>query len=842
MNRPVHLLRQSLRLARRELRGGLRGFGVFLTCLFLGVFAISAIGSFAASAKSGLLADAGALLGGDLEVHLVHRELTADQQAYLLTRGRLSHVASLRTMAADAAGGERTLVELKAVDAAYPLYGAIGIDPPQAPETVFLSGDEPGALAEAALLERLKLRVGDTLQVGAAFFRIRGVITAEPDRTIRAFTLGPRLMISLDGLEATGLVQPGSLVNHAYRLRLADREQVDRLRQELQARFPEAGWRLRSWREAAPRVRFFLDRMNLNLTLIGLCALLVGGLGVSGAVRGYLGGKLEHIATMKCLGASARLIFTTYLLQVLFLGALGAAAGLVCGAALPFVLKQLLGDLLPIPLAPQLYPEVLLVAALYGLLIALVFSLKALGVACRVPPAILFRGYAGGGPGPGRRIWLAIALAALGLALLALLTSSDRRLAFWFICGATSCFGLFRLASDTVVRAARRLPRPSNPSLRLGLANIHRRGSPAASALFSLGLGLTALVIVTLVQANLDDMVRASIPDAAPAFFFLDLQSHQVAEFEEAAHNLPGFNKLDRRPTLRGRITAIAGVEVERANIDQEVQWAVRGDRYLSYAGAQPEQTELTAGAWWPADYSGPPLVSLTADIAKGFGVGIGDTLTVNVLGREITAEIASLRAVDWSTLALDFAILFAPGTLENAPQTHIAALHVPPQHAEAAYRTLTGLFPNVSAISTGEVLKNVANTLERLGLAFRGMAALALFTGFLVLAGAVSADQHRRIHDAVIFKVCGATRGNILTAFAAEFVVLGLAAGLISALAGSLAALGIVKGLMKMTFTLHPGTLALTLLLGIALTLLLGLLGTWKALGHKPAGYLRAE
>lgn len=837
MNQPVHLFRQSLRLARRELRGGLRGFGVFLTCLFLGVFAISAIGSFAASAKSGLLADAGALLGGDLEVQLAHRELSDDQYDFLAARGRLSHVASLRTMAADARGEERTLVELKAVDASYPLYGAVGIEPQQTAADALASGNEPGALAEAALLERLKLKVGDQIQVGDVLFRLRGVITAEPDRTIRAFTLGPRLMISLEGLTATGLIQPGSLVSHAYRLRLADREQVDSLKQELQGNFPEAGWRLRSWREAAPRVRFFLDRMDLNLTLIGLCALLVGGLGVSGAVRGYLGGKLEHIATMKCLGASARLIFTTYLLQVLLLGALGAAAGLICGAALPFVLKQLIGDVLPIPLSPQIYPGVLLIAALYGLLIALAFSLKALGTACRVPPSILFRGYTGGGPGPGRRIWLAI-----GLALVALLTSSDRRLAFWFICGAASCFGLFRLAADAVVRAARRLPRPANPSLRLGLANIHRRGSPAASALFSLGLGLTALVIVTLVQANLDDMVRASIPDAAPAFFFLDLQSHQVAEFEEAAHNLSGFEKLERRPTLRGRITAINGVPTERAKIDQEVQWAVRGDRYLSYSGAQPEQTELTAGAWWPVDYIGPPLVSLTADLAKGFGVDIGDTLTVNVLGREITAEIANLRAVDWSTLALDFAILFAPGTLENAPQTHIAALHVPPQHAEHAYRTLTGRFPNVSAISTGEVLKNVANTLERLGLAFRGMAALALFTGFLVLAGAVSADQHRRIHDAVIFKVCGATRNNILTAFATEFLVMGLAACLISALVGGLAAFGIITGLMKMTFAPHPGTVALTLLIGLALTLLLGLIGTWKALGHKPAGYLRAE
>ncbi len=838
MTRAVAGLRQAMRLARRELRGGLRGFGVFLTCLFLGVFAISGVGSFAESAKSGLLADAGALLGGDLEVQLVHRELDPQQQAFLAARGALSHVSTLRTMAATLDGAERTLVELKAVDDAYPLYGALVAEPPLTSPL-----GEGDALVDAALLERLALSVDDALRVGDALLTVRGVLAAEPDRAMRAFNLGPRLLVGHEALAATGLVQPGSLVSHAYRLRLPDRETVDALRAEIRAAYPEAGWRLRSWREAAPRVRFFLDRMNLNLTLIALCALLVGGLGVSGAVRGYLDGKREHIATMKCLGAPAGTIFTAYLLQILFLGALGASAGLACGAALPWIVATLTAGRMPIPLQPQLHPGVLLSAALYGLLIALAFSLKALGVAGRVPPAVLFRGYAdGAGPGPGRKVLAAVALAALALAVFAVLTSTDRRLALWFILGAGACFALFRAAAAGVVRFARRLPRPTDPSLRLGLANIHRRGSPAASALFSLGLGLTALVTVTLVQANLDDRVRQSLPAEAPAYFFLDIQNNQAEAFAAAAQALPGVVRLDRHPTLRGRITRIGGVPVEEAVIDQEVRWAVRGDRYLSYAATQQEGAEIVAGRWWPEEYTGPPLISLTADLARGFGLGIGDTLTVNVLGREVTAEIANLREVDWSTLQLDFAILFAPGTLENAPQTHIAALHVTPEHAAAAWRTLTGRFPNVSAISTGEVLANVARTLERLGTAFRGMAALALLTGFLVLAGAVSADQHRRIHDAVIFKVCGATRRAILAAFAAEFAILGLTAGLLATFAGSLAAFGIVKGLMKSDFALHPGASAIAVALGVALTLLLGLLGTWKALGHKPAGYLRAE
>ena len=839
MTEPATLI-QALRLARRELRSGLRGFGVFLACLFLGVFAISGIGSFTEAARTGLLADASGLLGGDLEVRLNHRPLTEAQLNFLQQHGLVSRVHELRTMAGATNNAARILVELKAIDDLYPLYGQLGFEPQQ-PLTTTLTDN--GALVESALLDRLNITVGEEIQLGATQFEVRGLLTAEPDRSVRPFNLGPRVMVDQTGLQATELIQPGSLVTYAYRLKLADKTTVDQLKLELQSTFPEAGWRLRTWRDATPRVRFFLERMNLNLTLLGLCALLVGGLGVSGAVRGYLSGKILHIATMKSLGASARVIFTAYLLQVLILGAVGSIAGLLAGGALPYLIAELIGEKIPIPLAPGIYPATLMTAALFGLLIALVFSLKPLGSALQVSPAVLFRGYAETDQQrPTRGIWLAIGLTSAMLAALTILSSSDQRLAYWFIIGAGLCFGLFRLVAAAAIRLARRLPRPRHPSLRLGLGNIHRRGSPAASTLFALGLGLTTLVIITLVQGNLNDLVDDTLPNDAPAFFFLDIQSHQVAAFESNLHAIPGVHRIERSPTLRGRITAIDGTPVAEAKIAPEVQWAVRGDRFLSYAATPNTATELTNGNWWPTDYSGPPLISITADLGKGFGVSVGDSLTVNVLGRKVTAEIANLREVDWSTMELNFALLFSPGVLENAPQTHIAAVHVDRDGEQQVFQTITDQFPNISAIGTREVLANVARTMGRIGLAFKGMAAVALLAGFLVLAGAVSADQHRRIHDAVIFKVCGATRGDIIKAFASEFALLGLTAGIISALVGSLAAYGIIEGLMEMSFRLKPWAILTTIALGMALSLSLGLAGTWKALGQKPAPYLRTE
>jgi putative ABC transport system permease protein len=834
------LLLQALRLARRELRGGLRGFGVFLACLFLGVFAISAIGSFTAAAKAGLLNDASALLGGDLEIRRMHRPLSEQQLAFLGARGASSQAIELRTMAGNHKQDQHALVELKAVDTLYPLYGQLQIEPPQ---TLAQALEEQGALVEVALLQRLKLKVGDPIRIGDLKLRISGVLKAEPDRDVRPFYLGPRVMISSKNLAASGLIRPGSLVTYRNRLRLADPKQAAQVISELREEYPQAGWRLRTWRQAAPRVRTVLDRLGTNMTLLGLCALLVGGLGVSGAVRGYLDAKVMHIATLKCLGASSQVIFTTYLLQVLFLGGIGAGAGLLAGGALPYLLAWSVGDQLPIPLAPAIFPQVLLSAALFGLLIALLFSLKELGIARRVSPAVLFRGYTESGrKSPGTGIWLAISLTTLLLAALAWFTSSDQRLAGWFILGVVICFLIFRVLAGLIIRLSRRLPRPTNPSLRLGLANIHRRGSPAASVLFSLGLGLTALVMIALVQANLGDLVNDSLPEKAPAFFFLDIQPDQVEDFEQRLASLPAVSKVERYPTLRGRITAIKGIPVAEAKIAPNVQWAVRGDRFLSYAAQQPDNAELSAGSWWQPDHRGAPRISLTADLAKGFDLQVGDSLTVNLLGRSIDADVANLRVVDWSTLELNFAILFSPGVLENAPQTHLAAAHVSRAGEDEVFRAISGQFPNISVIGTRELLSNVSRTLERIGAAFNAMAAVTLLSGFLVLAGAVSADQHRRIQDAVIFKVCGATRRDILLAFATEFTLLGLAAGAISAIAGGVAAAAILKGPMDIDFSPHPLVILTTLAAGIALTLLLGLAGTWKALGQKPATWLRDE
>lgn len=836
-------LRLAAHLARCELRGGLRGFGVFLACLFLGVFAISSVGSLAAAARRGLGGDARALLGGDLELALVHRQLESAPRDFLTLQGDISEITRLLGMVRPATGGRTEPAEVKGVDAAYPLYGAVRLEPAIPLAAALAARDGvPGAVADEALLQRLNLRVGDRLRLGEGEYEVRAVLTGEPDRSFSLLSLGPRLLVSRESLEQTGLIAPGSLVRYYYRLRLPAGKTAEAVEAQLRARFPEAGWRVRVYAEAAPQVRRFLDRLDTSLTLVGLVALLVGGLGVAGAVRGYLEGKIRHIAAMKSLGAESRLILTTYLLQILVLGAAGALLGLIAGAALPFLAAQLAGEHFPLPLQPALEWPVLALAALYGLLVALLFSLPALGAARRISPAVLFRGAVTLPARPGRKIATVVTLLAMLLAALAIATGGDRRLALWFVAGAALCFLLFRLLANALVRAADRLPRPRRPVLRLALDNLRRRGGPGNRAVFSLGLGLTALVLVVQVQSGLDALVAENMPRHAPSFFFFDIQPQQASDFDRTLAAIPEVTRVERRPTLRGRITAIAGVPVEKAQIGGNVEWAVRGDRYLTYAEGAPDATKIVAGAWWPTDYKGPPLVSLSADLAEGFGVKVGDTLTVNVLGREVSAEIANLRAVNWSTLQLDFALIFSPEPLRAAPHTWIATVAAPREGEEAVFSAVTERFANVSGVRLREVLANLTGFLARIGAAFRLMGGIALLAGFLVLAGALSADQHRRLYDAVVFKVCGATRRDVLTAFAAEFLAVGLAAGVVAATIGTLLAWGVLTGLMKIDFVFRPLIPLLTILTGAVATLLFGLAGTFRVLTKRPAFYLRNE
>ena len=834
--------------AKRELRGGVKGLRIVLACLALGVAAIAAVGTLRAATEAGLAADGARILGGDLEVQMSYRPLPDSARGWITGRGAaLSEVVEMRAMAV-APSGERTLVELKAVDGAYPLYGDLVLDPPGPPRDPLGTGPDaagryPLAL-EPIVAERLNLTPGQEVRLGEGRFVYHGAVASEPDKVARPTILGPRAMIPLAAVPATQLIQPGSLVQYQYRLRLPPGTDVAAFSAALRAQpFADGGWRLRSSAEGSPGVNRFLDRAASFLTLAGLTALLVGGIGVATGVRAWLDRRARTIATLRCLGAPAAAVFATYLIQVLVLSVAGILLGLAAGVGLTWIGAQALSGTLPVPPRLGFYPEPLALAALYGLLTAVAFSLWPLGRALEIPGAALFRDAvqpAGGRP-------RAALLAATGAAVAALVglvvgTAEQPLFALWFCLGAVATLLLFRAGAWGLQALARRFRGVRHPALRLGLANLHRPGAPTALMLVSLGIGLTTLAAIALIEGNIRRQIGDQMPAAAPSFFFIDIQNDQAARFDALARGLPGVSEVARVPSLRARIVAVNGVPAEQVRSNEDSAWALRGDRGLTYAATPPEGTRIVQGAWWPADYRGPPLVSLDDRLARGWNAGPGSTITVNVLGRDVELRVASTRDIEWRGLGLNFALIASPGLLEAAPHTHIATLRADPAREGAVLRAVGDAFPNVSGIRVRDAIEAVADLLSRIGAALTATAGLTLLAGVLVLAGAVAAGQGRRIRDAVVLKTVGATRAQIRAAWLVEFGLLGATAGAIAAAAGTLAAWGVTRFVMRADWVFLPGTLALTVLGCTLLTVAMGWVGTALALRARPAPYLRNE
>jgi len=846
---PLPPLRFTARFIWRELRGGLRGFGVFIACIALGVAAIAGVGSMAASLDDGIGGAGRAILGGDVAFTLIQRQASAEERAFLDARGTVSVAATLRAMARTA-DGSSSLIELKAVDDAYPLFGALVTDPALPPAALFAqSGGAFGAAVDPALLTRLDLKTGDRITVGGSTIELRAALLNEPDKLAGGIGLGPRVLVSEAALRASGLVQPGSLVRWQYRLRLPQADASDAavtaVEQEAQTRFPQAGWEIRTRMKASPALERSVERFSQFLTLIGLTTLLIGGVGVANAAASHLARKRDVIATVKALGAAGGTVFAVYCGEILVVALLATLLGTALGAALPFAVVSAFGTAIPLPVAPALYPQVLLLAIAYGLLTALAFALWPLGRARDVPVAMLFRDQvAAARVWPRPRYVIAIAAIVALLAALAILTTYDRRVAAYFIVAAAAVFLALRLIAFVTMWLARHLPRQRAAALRLAIANIYRPGALTPSVMLSLGLGLVLLVTVVEIDGNLRRELGEALPDKAPSFFFLDIPAADAARFDTFVKQQAPGATVERVPMLRGRIVAANGVAAEDLKPAAGSRWVLRGDRGITYASTVPAGSRIVAGRWWDADYSGAPLVSLESRTAQNLNLKIDDSITVNVLGRDIVARIANLRAVDWESLGINFVLVFSPGTFAGAPHSDIATLTFADggttAEEAATVKALAGAFPTVTAVPVREVLGAVAAIVGKLILAIRGASAITLVAAALVLGGALAASQRFRVYDAVVLKTLGATRGWLIGAYALEYFLIGLATVVFAVAAGALAAAVVVTRLMEFPFVFVPGEAAGAALLALVVTVGLGFAGTFAALGRKPAEVLR--
>ncbi len=845
--KPIRLL--PLRFAWRELRGGLRGFGVFIVCIALGVLAIAGVGSVAASLADGISGAGQVILGGDLAFSLIQREASDTEHAFLSSQGTVSIAALTRAMARTS-DGRSNLVEVKAVDANYPLFGSVTTEPAMALPAVLAQHDGAfGAAVDPALLTRLDLKTGDRITIGSATIELRAALVSEPDKLTGGIGLGPRLLISNAALQASGLIQPGSLVRWLYRLRLPENNTSDRavtaVEKQAQDTFPDAGWEVRSRSKASPQLERNVERFTQFLTLVGLTTLLVGGVGVANAVSAHLARKRDPIATMKALGATGGSVFTVYCTQILLVALFAAAIGATLGAALPYVVSWAFGAIIPLPVAPAVHPQVLALAMVYGLLTALAFALWPLGRAHDISVSMLFRDQvAAERHWPRRRYIIATAVIAAVLAVLAIQTTYDHRIAAIFVASAIAVFILLRLVAMLTIWIARRLPRFHSTALRMAIGNIHRPGSLTPTIILSLGLGLALLTTIIEIDGNLHRQFTAALPDKAPSFFFLDIPAADAGRFDAFIHDQTPHAAIEQVPMLRGRIVAANGVKAEDLKPAAGSRWVLQGDRGITFASAVPAGSRIVAGQWWDADYSGEPLVSLESRTAEDLHLKIGDSITVNVLGRNITARIANLRAVDWDNLGINFVLVFSPGVFSGAPHSDIATLTFADggtaTEETAIIKSLADAFPSVTAVRVKDTLDTLDGIISKLVLALGGASSITLIAAAFVLGGALAAGQRFRIYDAVVLKTYGATRARLLAAYALEYLLIGLISVLFGVAMGSVAAGLIVTRVMEFPFTWVAWQAGIAAFAALAVTLALGLAGTFTALGRKPAEVLR--
>lgn len=827
------------RIARRDLNARFKGLRLLLVCLFLGTGALAAIGTLTAAIEGELAGRGQELLGGDLEIEVWQRDLSPEERSALSQIGEISGGTRLQAMAST--GESAAPVELKAVDRAWPLYGTLTLKDGRS-----VGAPQPGeAWVAQGAADRLGIDVGDRFTIGGTPLVAAGIIDNEPDRLSEGFQLGPTVIVAESLPGTAGLLAPGAMYQSKYRVAFQDSRDPDAVQEELEARFPDAGFDYRTRDRASPGADRFVGRMGEFLTLVGLAALVIAGIGIGGGVSSYLEARRASIATLKVLGASSRDIVRIYALQIGVAALVGSVLGLAAGFAVTPLLAAALQGLLPVESGFVFEPGALLIAAAYGILVAVVFAATPLMRARTFPAMALMRARIVPLSRDGRALaWVGGGMAAI--IALALVTARQPLLSGGFLAGAIVTLGLLALLGWGIRSLAAKAPRPANPLWRAALANLHRPGAATGALVTALGFGLSAFVLLAAIQSSIDGNIEQRVPREAPDYFVLDVPRDRVTAFEQlVAAEQPGA-AVRTVPSLRGAILAYGPQDamVRVADLEEipEGAWPLRGERGLTYADNLPVGNRLTEGSWWGPFYEGEPLVSVDAEFAEAIDLEIGDTITIGVLGVERTARVANFRTIDWESMGFNYVLVFSPNAIRDAPHNLAATIDLP-DGAETGplLRQLVSDFPSSSVIEIGQVLAEARVILSQVGTATFAAASVAVLAGLAVLIGAIAAARAVRTYDTVILRVLGASRRQVLLMQLAEYGLLAII------LAGVALALGTALGWLVVVhlfeFEWLPDWAEILGVLGAGLLFVLAfaLAGSLPLLRAKPAQALRA-
>ena len=834
-----------VRIAFRDLRRGHRGFWIFLSCLALGVMAITAVMAMSASLVNGIAKDGRMLLGGDLAIGQQFHDLTDEQRLQIEDYSEaVTRFVEMRTLLRTEDVRRSVLISLKAVDDNYPLYGAFNLrEGGDLTELIKRREGNWGAVVEPVLVESGRVALGEEVIFGNATFTVTGVIENEPDRigSTGSFGFWPRVVISSEAVADAGLVVEGSRSYFDYRLRLKELIDPEALSAELSEQHPLLD--VRDFSNASPNLSEVIERIGVLLALAGLTTLLIGGVGVSNAVRAYLDTRLSTIAILKCVGASQRLVFWIYLTQILILSSIGIGLGIVFGIAATLVSAAVIENLYSIPVAFSFSPAIAVIIIAYGMLTALLFTLWPLACALNTMPSALFRNMISADKRTASWHYAAIsALMAIVLAVIVIMTAYESRFAIWFVICVSAAWLAFRLVGLLITVLSRKFGFRHRPIVRLAIANLHRPGSATSDIVLAIGLGLSVLVATAMVSANMDEQINNLIPDNAPTFFFTAIQSEQLHEFEDMVAATDGVSDLNILPYIPGRISRIKGLDPLEALVDEDSRWLVDddGERIFSYTAEPLEDVEMIEGDWWSPEYTGPTLLSIHRDVAEGFEVGIGDTITMNILGREITGTVHNIRDLEWRSMRLNFAIMLSPYPLNSIPHSNIGTVRVPPDIEYDLQEQVASSFTNVTVIRIKDALNRVSDLMGQARSVANSISVVTILAGILVLAGIVISENRRRAYESVLLKTIGASRRYVLMAFSLEYLLQGGITATVAVIFGTVASWAVVTGLMGWDWHLIALPALNTAILGLVISLVLGMLGIMRALRHRPLMYLR--
>ena len=834
----------ALRIAVRDMRGRARSLWLLAAGVFIGTAAVALVGAVSQSLIDSARRGALETVGGDLSLRLSHRPPSDAELAVIGREGDISVATELRPVAralgTDNEQGASALVELKGVDPNYPLYGAAETQPAFGFfQRLDRDGGVYGAIADPSLFDALNLEPGDSVQIGGTQYELRGILLVEPDRAFRAFTLGPRVIVLNESLPATGFVDEGAEVYYYTRVRLPSgtngpAEATAALARIDQA-FPQSGWRMVNAHNGVPGVERTLSMAQVVLLFIGLGVMLVGGAGISGAVRAHTTEKMVVIAILKSIGAPPRIVTLAVGLEVLAAASIGAVLGVGLGATGPTFFASTLADQLPFELeaAPGIKP--LLAAGLFGILVAALFAWWPLMGVHDMKAQLLLRERIThpSGKRSGKR-WLGAGAIAAAIVAVVFWVSPMPALTVGFLAGALALAAFYYALGLGLSHMAKRLSKRKGPHLRLALGSLHRAGAPTGPVVMALGLSLTLLVALDGIGAAASRHVQHAMPRTAPDLVAFSLKP-KVATRLRVELEASGIAERHRiMPFLHARVQAINGTAVRDLKVPGSVNWVIRGDRGVSFAA------ELPDGLRWDASPTEHIGFSLDADIANKLGLGIGDAITLNVGGHVREGPVMNLRNVDWTKLDLDFPIIATPDTFSRIPYSFVASLKAKPGNKETLKAFIRNRFPDMPLIRVADVLRSLATAMEAIVSGLESAALMCGLAALVVLAGSVLQGIRIRTDEAVLLKVLGARRHQLLGQLTLEFLALGTLVALVALPLGFGIAYAVAgtAGLANVSVS-WPGGVALALG-AILLTLIVGLLATHGAYTTTPARILR--